>query len=313
MVDLRQLRYFQVVSDELHFGRAAHRLNISQPPLSVQIRRLERELGAELFQRSTRRVTLTEAGRALTERIGPILAEVDALHDLVDEAALGHRGSIDVGFVSSANLTVFPPALRLFRERYERVQLNLHELATAQQIEALHKDEIDVGLVRAAAPAVGLRITPVLEERLVAVIPEGHPLAQYDIAPVELLADEPMVLVPHRLMPSFYESVLTALRTVGARPRVVQQGIHQETIIGLVAAGIGLSLLPESVTRLQRHGVVYRHIDAEQITIPLSIATREDGYTLQTQHFLDCVYQAAKAEATELFPCAQQAVDRSPG
>lgn len=173
-MELRQLRYFRMVSDELHFGRAARRLNISQPPLSVQIRHLERELDVQLFHRSTRRVLLTEAGQALADRVGPLLDDIDALPELADDAALGHRGRLDVGFVSSASMSVLPPALRLFREQHERIQLDLRELTSAAQIEALHEGAIDVGLVRAAAPSIGLRIVPVLEERLVAVIPAGH-------------------------------------------------------------------------------------------------------------------------------------------
>lgn len=116
-----------------------------------------------------------------------------------------------------------------------------------------------------------------------------------------------MVLVPHRLMPGFYEAVLATLRTVDARPRVVQQAVHQETIISLVAAGVGLSLLPESVTRMQRHGVVYRHIDDARVTMPLSLAVREDGGTQQARHFLDCVRQAAEAETIGI------RIDRSVG
>lgn len=299
-MELRQLRYFLVVSEELHFGRAACRLNMTQPPLSVAIRELERELGAELFERSTRRIRLTDVGKVLADKVRDILGDVDDLPILTRDGYQGAIGSLTVGFVSSASLSVLPAALRLFRERHERVELKLNEVATAQQLDALYDETIDVGLVRSAAARVGLTVTPVLVERLVAVIPADHPLATYARVPVAKLGAEPLVSVPHRLMPDFYEASLKLFADVPTRPRIVQRAVHQETILGLVAAGVGLAVLPETVMRLQRHGVVYRPLEDEHTRIPLSIATSEHHRSTLVDHFVECVHRAAESEHGEL-------------
>ncbi|MDA3623971.1 LysR family transcriptional regulator [Saccharopolyspora oryzae] len=300
-MELRHLRYFLVASEELHFANAARRLNMTQPPLSVAIRQLERELGAELFERSTRQVSLTDAGKALVEQASRILNAVDELPTLAQEGASGNTGELTIGFVSSASLSVLPPAVRLFRERHENVKLHLNELTTAQQVEALYEDEIDIGLVRTGTSPVGLTVTPVLEERLVAVIPEAHPLADRDPVPLDLLAAEPLVLVPHRLMPDYCEAVLEIFETARARPRVQQRAVHQETILGLVAAGVGLSVLPESVVRMQRHGVVYRRLENDQFRVPLSVATARHNNSAIVEKLVDCIRRAARDEAVQ-FP-----------
>ncbi|TLM81107.1 LysR family transcriptional regulator [Pseudarthrobacter sp. NamE2] len=258
-MELRQLRYFLVVADELHFGRAADRLHITQPPLTVAIRRLERELGVQLFDRTTRRVTLTPAGESFKRRVQDALAELDDAAGDVASVSTGMSGRIRVGFVSSASYTAIPEALRNFREQRPRVQLVLRPLTSGEQVEQLLDGDLDVGLLRDPGQVPGLAMQRVSAEDLVAVLPEAHPLARNSEIRPDDLSGEPMILFPYRLMPGFVSRVLQ-LFDGQAPPRVAQQAIHQETVLGLVAAGIGASLLPESVRRFQMPGVVTRPI-----------------------------------------------------
>jgi DNA-binding transcriptional LysR family regulator len=259
-MELRQLRYFLVVAEELHFGRAANRLHITQPPLTVAIGRLERELGVKLFDRTTRRVTLTSAGEAFQRRIQGAVAELDNAAGDVASVAAGMSGRIRVGFVSSASYTTIPEALRTFREHRPRVELVLSPLTSAEQIEHLLDGDLDIGLIRDPGEVPGLVMELVSTEDLVAVLPETHRLAaSHEVRPHDL-EGEPMILFPYRLMPGFVARVLRLFEGLETSPRVVQQAVHQETVLGLVAAGLGGSILPESVRRFQMPGVVTRPI-----------------------------------------------------
>ncbi|WP_241650982.1 MULTISPECIES: LysR family transcriptional regulator [Paenarthrobacter] len=260
VMELRQLRYFLVVADELHFGRAAERLHLTQPPLTVAIRRLEKELGVQLFDRTTRKVTLTAAGEAFKGRIRGAVTELDEAAGDVASVAAGLSGRLRVGFVSSASYTTIPEAIGAFRKRRPRVELVLSPLTSGEQIEQLLDGELDLGLVRDPGDVPGLTMELVAAEDLVAVLPEAHPLAtRTEIRPQDLKG-EPMILFPYRLMPGFVARVLGLFDQVGTPPRVVQQAIHQETVLGLVAAGLGLSILPSSVRRFQMPGLMTRPI-----------------------------------------------------
>lgn len=259
-MELRQLRYFLVVADELHFGRAAERLHITQPPLTVAVKGLERELGVQLFDRTTRRVTLTAAGEAFRDMARAAVAELDAAAGYVADVAAGKSGKVKVGFVSSASYTTVPEALRAFRLHRPRVDLVLHPLTSGEQIEQLLDGDLDVGLVRDPGDVPGLHLELLSTEDLVAVIPENHPLARQEEIRPEDLQGEPMILFPYRLMPGFVSRVLRLFEPLAVPPAVVQQAIHQETVLGLVAAGLGMSVLPESVDRFQMPGVTTRRL-----------------------------------------------------
>jgi DNA-binding transcriptional LysR family regulator len=257
-VELRQLRYFLVVADELHFGRAAERLHISQPPLTVTVRRLERELGVELFTRTTSRVALTAAGEAFRERIQAVVAELDeAVADAANVAA-GKSGTIRVGFVSSASYTTIPEAIRSFRLRRPRIELVLRPLTSGEQIDQLLDGQLDLGLIRDPVQVPGLKLEPLSTEDLVVVLPDTHPLASAQELDPRMLVGEPLILFPYRLMPGFVSRVLRLFDELPTPPPVVQQTIHQETVLGLVAAGLGISVLPESIQRFQMPGVTTR-------------------------------------------------------
>lgn len=215
----------------------------------MAVRRLERGLGVQLFDRTTRRVALTPAGEAFKQRVDGAMAELDdAAGDVVSVAA-GMSGGIRVGFVSSASYTAIPEALRSFKEQRPRAELILSPLTSGEQIEKLLDGDLDIGLIRDPGEVPGLAMEPVSTEDLVAVLPEAHPLASCCEVDIDDLAGEPMILFPYRLMPGFVARVPRLFGGLHAAPQVVQQAIHQETVLGLVAAGIGGSILPDSVRR----------------------------------------------------------------
>ena len=286
-MELRQLRYFLVVAEELHFGRAAERLHITQPPLTVAIRRLERELGVQLFERTTRRVILTPAGEAFMQRVGEALAELDNAAGDVAMVAAGKSGRIRVGFVSSASYTTVPEAIRTFRNHRPRVELELSPLTSGEQIEQLLDGKLDLGLIRDPGEVPGLSLELISTEDLVVVLPETHHLAGFDEIRPEDLEGEPMILFPYRLMPGFVARVLKLFDASTATPPVVQQAIHQETVLGLVAAGLGVSILPESVRRFQMPGVVTRAISGHPQTA-LYLA-RGTGGSVAVDEFIKCL------------------------
>lgn len=297
-MELRQLRYFLAVSDELHFGRAAEKLHMSQPPLTVQIRRLERELGLALFDRSTRRVSLTPMGAAFQKRVRGVLDDLDDAVAEINDVGSGRRGRLRVGFVSSASYTAIPEAVRLFRELRPRIDLVLRPLTSGEQVEGLLEGELDLGLIRDPEPAPGLSLESLLTEELVAVLPARHPLASQSSVSPEDLAGEGMILFPYRLMPGFVSQVLRIFAP-GRIPHVVQQAIHQETVVGLVAAGLGISILPESISRIHTTGVELRPISTRPQTSLLIARAGLDAPAVE--QFVSCLRAAvAAADATDV-------------
>jgi DNA-binding transcriptional LysR family regulator len=273
-IELRHLRYFVAVAEELHFGRAAERVGIAQPPLSQQIQRLERDLGIQLFTRTKRRVQLTEAGAVLLREARATLAQADRAVDAVQRAARGEVGRLDIGFVGSATFAVLPPLLRRFRATHPDVELGLFELSTAQQVAALLERRIDAGFVRPpfSEPALALEI--VAREPLVAVLPVDHLLAREERVSLRALRDEPFVLFPESYGPGLHGHILGACQAAGFNPRIIQEAIGQPTIVSLVSVGIGVSLLPAAIERLLWDGVVYRRLIEEPPPVELALAWR---------------------------------------
>jgi DNA-binding transcriptional LysR family regulator len=285
-MELRHLRYFVAVAEELHFGRAAARLHIAQPPLSQQIRRLEAELGVELFRRNRRRVELTDAGRLLLEQARPLLRDADRIRTTLGRAGRGEVGTLRVGFVGSATYETLPPILRAFRDRYPDVELTLQEGTTNELIDALAAGRIDVGLVRPPLlPAAAVELTPLVTERLVAVLPDSHPLAAGEAIEVAALADEAFVFLPRTLGASLYEDVVGVCRQAGFTPNVVQEADETQTIISLVSAGIGISLLPAAVELFQRPHVVYKPLIGPNVDLELTLACRREDTSPLVERF----------------------------
>jgi DNA-binding transcriptional LysR family regulator len=261
-VELRQLRYFVAVAEELHFRRAAERLHISQPPLSQQIRALEEELGFTLLLRTRRRVELTPAGAAFLRDARALLGELDGAVATARRIDAGQAGRLRINFVGSALLSIVPGTVERFRRSRPGVELELRERPTVDQLRAVRAGVADVALVR--PPIEGddeLRVQTVLRERTVAALPAGHPLAALSRVPLRRLAAEPLVLFPREQAPGYHDLLIDSLAGAGgAIPRVIQYAPEMLTIIGLVAAGTGVSLVPESVQRLALDGVTYRPV-----------------------------------------------------
>src|SRR3984885_7621552 len=276
-MELRQLRYFIAVAEELHFRRAAERLHMSQPPLSQQIRALEDELGFTLLTRTRRRVELTPAGEAFLRDARALLSELDGAVATARRIDAGQTGRLRVGFVGSALLSIVPGTVERFRASRPGVAIELRERPTGDQLRAVSAGVIDVGLVPPPIDDDGnLRAQTVLRERTVAALPAGHALARLARVPLARLAAEPLVLSPRDQAPGFHDLLIAALGSTGAGPRVVQYAPEMLTIIGLVAAGTGVSLVPASVSRLALDGVTYRPVTGAPLSELVAITRTRD-------------------------------------
>ncbi|HSO34973.1 MAG TPA: LysR family transcriptional regulator [Labilithrix sp.] len=258
-MELRHLRYFVAVAEERHFGRAAARLRMAQPPLSRQIQALEAELGFVLFERDRRQVELTPAGKTLLEHTRGIFEAVDlAVHE-ARRASLGESGRIVVAYPSTFAYSGLPELVRAYRAKFPGVELVLRELSPQQQLDALRDHRADVGFIRAPVDEPGLSTELVRSEPLVAALPTGHPLAARTSIPLALLAKEPFVLFPRVRGPAYFDHLIGLCREAGFTPRIVQEA-PQLDIVSLVAAGLGVSILPSSIRKFRRSGIVLRPI-----------------------------------------------------
>lgn len=292
-MELRHLRYFLAVADELHFGRAAARLHISQPPLSQQIRQLEEELGFELFQRTRRRVRLTDAGRVFGEEARALLERLGRATAAARRVARGETGSLDVGFVASATYAILPRLYRRFRERHPGVSLTLSEMSTAEQVEALREGRIQVGLARSPVGDETLAAEPLRDEPLALALPSRHRLAARRSLALASAADEPFVLFPRQPRPGWVDVVQAACRGAGFRPIVAQEVLELSTAVTLVAAGVGVALVPESAQALRVAGVAYRPLRSPAPTTRLVALHRADDRRPVVERFLAVAREVA--------------------
>jgi len=273
-IELRHLRYFLAVADALHFTRAAQQLKIAQPALSQQIRRLEDLLGHPLFLRTTRGVQLTPAGEVLAERARTTLARVEDDLAQVRRVGRGEEGTLSVGFSGSVMFTELPAAIRRFRKRYPKVELQLREMWTSAQVEALRDGSLDLGFLRDGEGNEGLVTRTMLRERFVAVLPERHPLAAKKTLRVADLKGEPFILFSRVMGPLAYDRTMACCEQAGFVPEIVQFAPQFPTLFRLVAAGIGVSLAPSCMARLSVPGAVYREVrSAARSTVDLAMRT----------------------------------------
>jgi DNA-binding transcriptional LysR family regulator len=285
-VELRHLRYFAAVAEEMHFGRAAERLHIAQPSLSQQIRKLEQILGVELFDRSARSISLTPAGTALLEHSGRTFAEVESAVTAARDAASGTIGRLSVGFVEAAAISIVPAAARIFRTSHPRVTLELRELPVPDQVDQLNRGRLDIGFLRTGHGSDELVIERTIVEGFVAALPSSHPLAgRRRIAPSKVV-DEPMVMVDRQVLPGLYDETIALIREHGGHLDVSQQATSILAILGLVSAGLGIALLPESVRDLTFADVNYVPLDPSPSTTILAVRHRENT-SPQIPLFLD--------------------------
>ena len=260
LIELRLWRQFAAVAEELHFGRAARRLHMTQPPLTQAIAQLEASLGGRLFDRTKRSVQLTATGRALLPQAQQLLARAQALQQEARAMAEGGAGRLRLAFVSTVGFTLLPAWVRGFHERHPGVQLELVEATGDQQLEALERGDIDAGFLLHSPGFVpaGLSHLPVSREPLVLAVPEQHPLARAATLPLARVMQEPLVSFPRRILPSLHDALFALYHAAGRTPQVAQEAIQMQTIVNLVSAGLGLAWVPDSVRQFQRPGVAYR-------------------------------------------------------
>jgi DNA-binding transcriptional LysR family regulator len=293
-MELRHLKYFVAVAEELHFSRAAERVGIAQPPFSQQIKALEEEVGAPLLLRTKRRVELTAAGRAFLTEARKVLAQAGNALETARRAARGEVGQLVVGFVSSAVYGKFASVFGLMRTRHPEVALVLHDLTSEEQVEAMKAHQLDVGLVRPpvlTAPALTLRV--IGREPLVVALPETHPLAKHKRLKLPALAGEPFLLVPRHLGPGFYDQIIGLCAGAGFTPRVVQEARTTPTIVSLIAGGMGVSIVPASMQSLRRDGILYRALEPSAAS-DLAVIWRPHDASPVLRSFLEVVWEVAE-------------------
>ena len=268
-LELRHLRYFRVVVEELHFGRAAARLAVAQPTISVQIKQLEARVGARLFERHTRQVSLTDAGRTLDEAARRILRDVDTAVEATREVHAGHAGVLRVGFGPTLMLSTLAHVVRAYRQRHPGVRIDLREMPTSEQLTALLRGDLDVGFVRGADADPRLHVELFAREPLLIALHVDHPGAGAARVPLASLAHDPWVLFPRAIAPRLHEQVIRLCRQAGFTPNVVQESREVYTTVGLVGAGVGVTIVPDTVRRMSRTGVVYKSIPRASVRLSM--------------------------------------------
>ncbi|OUL19512.1 LysR family transcriptional regulator [Nostoc sp. RF31YmG] len=293
-MELRHLRYFVTLAEELHFGKAAEKLHIAQPPLSQQIRQLEQELGFELFHRTKRNVQLTEAGQVFLVEVQQILQQLQQAVQIGRQTNRGEMGQLVVGFVSTAAYNILPIILKYFRSRVPGVSLELHELTTDQQLEWLREGRMDVGFIRPPVEDKTFSWEIIFQESLIVALPETHWLANQSDVSLTSLANEPFILFPRKLAPGLYDLVISLCQQAGFSPSVAQEAIQMQTIVSLVAGEMGVAIAPESLQNLQRTGVVYKNIQESTPKAAIAMICRKIEKSPTVQRFLETVRQTTQ-------------------
>jgi LysR family transcriptional regulator, benzoate and cis,cis-muconate-responsive activator of ben and cat genes len=285
-MELRHLRYFTAVARELSFSRAAEKLHIAQPPLSRQIKQLEDELGAVLFDRSARPLRLTSAGQFFQAQAQQLLDRVADVRAATARISQGRRAWFGIGFVPSVLYGPLPDLIRRFREAQPAVEVGLHELTTVQQVEALKAGRIDIGFGRLRFEDEHISGEVVAEEPVVAALPSGHRLARHKRLTLARLVAEPLLLYPAKPRPSYADQVLEMFASRGLRPSVALEANEMQTAIGLVVAGIGYALVPQSVRGLHRDGVVYLPLADAGVRSPVIMNRRSGDESVLVNEFI---------------------------
>ncbi|MFJ9900984.1 LysR family transcriptional regulator [Streptomyces sp. NPDC091280] len=289
MIEVRQARYFLAVAETLHFGRAAEQLGMSQPPLSQAIQQLERQLGARLFDRTGRRVQLTETGRAFAQECRKLVAQAQQAHEVAAQAEAGLMGTLRMGVVTSALSEPLLGALAEFRRTRPRVELRITEVDTGTGQQAVVRHDIDIAVIRPSAPVRGLRMTPWRHDRFVIALPERHPLAQDTAEPVDLsrFADEPWVWLNREASPDYHDQLMAACRRAGFTPDARHLANSILTQLAMVACGLGVTLVPNATAaRTFQHPAAYRQLTDPADLVELSLVTRAGTREPLVQEFL---------------------------
>jgi DNA-binding transcriptional LysR family regulator len=287
-MELRHLRYFVAVAEELHFTRAAGRLGIKQPPLSLQIRQLERELGTSLFHRLTRGVELTESGTLLLDEARWILDQVDRIKAAVQSRARGETGCIHLGFACATCFQpLVPGIIRAHRERYPSALVSPEQRNTPLLVAGLRSGEIDVAFVRPPLnDGEGLEVEPLVEEPMVIVLPKSHPRAGDHSMALAALAEETLILFPRAIGPGLHDAIIASCHRAGFSPKLGQEAPQISTTVHMVAAGFGVSIVPQSIAQIHLAGVAYIGIEGDAPRAPISLAYRRDDRSTSVRNFV---------------------------
>lgn len=277
-IDLRHLRYFLLLADELHFTRAAEKIGIRQPPLSMLIRKLEDAVGAQLFHRRSRGVELTEAGERLKTAAVAVLADLQSAVTDARRIAEGQSGRLRVGFAGATYFhPAIPAAIRAYRAAHPDVVLSPEQSNTPALLAGLHEKRLDIAFIRPpVSESDRLKIRPFVEEDMVIAVPAGHALDGTEPLPLSEAAGETFILFPRAIGPGLYDTIISACSAAGFSPRLGQEASQIASIVPLVAAGFGVSVIPRSVSFIQSKGVVYRSLAGETPRAPIAFACRAD-------------------------------------
>ncbi len=290
MVDLRQLRQFIAVAEELHFHRAAARLNMSQPPLTATVQQLEKEIGAELLTRSNRVIQLTPAGKALLAHARLTVKQADLAVAAARDAAAGYVGTLRLTYVGSAMYGRLAKVVRTFRRRFPDVKLDLQEATTAAQVMALREGASDLAVLLPPLPEdAGLCMRPFDEDRLAIALPTAHPLSKQSSVKLSDLANEPFVMWPAAAGRGFHHRVTQLCTAAGFVPQVVQEAYQMHGVLALVAVEIGVSVIPASMTGFRAEEIVYWPLNADDTSFPLFLCYRDEPLSATAQNFIDAI------------------------
>ena len=285
---LHQLRYFAVLAEELHFGRAAERLAITQPPLSSGIKALEEELGVRLFERSSKHVALTAAGQAYLAEVRVVLDRVASAAETARAVDAGLEGRLDIGFTGSMVYRDMPRIVRAFGTRAPGIEVNLREMSSSEQIDALLRHQLHAGFVNASAVPPRLACRPLVPDHFVCCLPDGHTLAQAAAVALPALAHESFVMFARDVAPANYDNVIALFQRAGIHPRTRHAARQWLTVVSLVALGMGVALVPASLAQAGVQGVRFVPLSGLQHPAVGVLAWHEDGDTPALRVFLEC-------------------------
>lgn len=290
----KQLLSFIAVAEECHFGRAAKRVNLSQPALSTQVSTIEEELQVKLFERSRRKTALTQAGQIFLQEAREVLQRTEQAITTVRRAALGQVGTLRIGFISTAAAIIAPPLIKRFREQYTHVEIDLRNVLTRDQVMQLQERKLDVGFLRVPLqlPAE-LKARVIHREPFVLLVPASHPLAQKKDLRLSDCANEDFVMYSRKMAPGFHDQIMSMLHRNGLTPHVVQEAAEMYTLISLVAIGLGLAVAPASIALHHAENVVVRELPHEEARSEIAIAWNTHHSSMTTQLFLKMVFEAA--------------------
>lgn len=286
-MELRHLRYFLVLSEELHFGRAARKLNIAQPPLSRQIKNLEEELGVDLFKRTKRHVELTPYGKYLKQETLRLLQHVETVRNHLGLLKRGAVGQVKIGYVGSAMHSVLPRVLSEVKNHYPDVNTVMMEMDNEDQIDALKSGDIDIGVVRTPMQVTGVTLTPIYSETLSVILSQSHPRARSRKFTLADMADEPFISFCRRCAPGLYDRIVGLCNKNGFCPRIVHETSQINSVVRLVESNLGYSIVPTSVRSGYRVGVKFFELDDYPERAELALAYCADHMTPTSKHIID--------------------------